>query len=104
MSDLWRIFFALGDPHRLDMVRRLAESGPQSMVRLTEGMDFTRQAGARHVGVLREAGLISLRKKGREQVISLERHNLHLTQMFMRQMEEGWDDRLVRLQSLVSEP
>ena len=102
MSELWKTFFALGDPNRLTMIRRLAERGPQSMVRLTEGMDFTRQAGARHVGVLRDAGLISLTRKGREQVISLERNNLHLTQMFMKQMEEGWDERLSRLEQILS--
>ena len=102
MKELWRTFFALGDPHRLTMIRRLAEQGPQSMVRLTEGMEFTRQAGARHVGVLRDAGLVSLTRRGREQVISLERDNLHLTQIFMKQMEEGWDDRLSKLQELLS--
>jgi DNA-binding transcriptional ArsR family regulator len=101
VNDLWRTFFALGDPHRLSMIRRLAEKGPQSMVRLTEGMEFTRQAGARHVTVLRDAGLVSLNRKGREQVISLERHNLHLSQMFMKQMEETWDDRLAKLQEFL---
>ena len=101
MSELWQIFFALGDPNRLNMIRRLAERGPQSMVRLTEGMEFTRQAGARHVSVLRDAGLVSVLKQGREQVISLDRQNLHLTQMFMRQMEEGWDDRLALLKAQV---
>ncbi len=71
------------------------------MVRLTEGMEFTRQAGARHVNVLRNAGLVSLTRRGREQVISLEKHNLHLTQMFMKHMEESWDGRLSKLQELL---
>ena len=101
MSELWRIFYALGDPHRLTMVRRLAERGPQPIVRLMEGMEFSRQAGAKHVGVLREAGLVSLRRAGREQIVSLEPSNLHLSQMFMRQMEETWEDRLGRLTAIV---
>ncbi len=83
------------------MVRRLAERGPLSMVRLIEGMAFSRQAGAKHVAVLREAGLVTHEKRGREQLISLERHNLHLTRMFMKQIEEGWDDRLSMLQEIV---
>jgi len=88
----------------LAMVRRLAERGPQPIVRLVEGMEFSRQAGAKHVGVLREAGLVSLRRAGREQIVSLEPSNLHLSQMFMRQMEETWDERLSRLASMLADP
>jgi DNA-binding transcriptional ArsR family regulator len=98
VTEFWRAFFALGDPNRLTMVRRLSESGPLSMVRLIEGMPFSRQAGAKHVGVLRSAGLISIGRQGREQLVSLERDNFHLSQMFMKQMEEGWDARLERLE------
>jgi DNA-binding transcriptional ArsR family regulator len=101
MNELWRVFFALGDAHRLTMIRRLAEGGPLPIVRLTDGMEFSRQAGAKHVGVLREAGLVSLRRAGREQIVSLEPANLHLSRMFMRQMEEAWDDRLARLTAMI---
>ena len=101
MSDLWQIFVALGDPRRLTMVERLARGGPQPMVRLCEGMNFTRQAGAKHILVLREAGLVSVTRAGRKQIVSLDRASFHLAEMFMRQMEAGWDDRLASLKASV---
>ena len=103
MTELWQIFYALGDPSRLAMVKRLAASGPVSMVRLTEGMSFTRQAGAKHVFVLREAGLVALTKSGREQIVSLDRANFHLAEIFMRQMEAQWEDRLSALRTIVED-
>ncbi len=103
MNNLWKIFFALGDPSRLAMVQRLAERGPMSMIRLSEGMAFTRQAGAKHVSVLRDAGLISLSRSGREQIVSLDRTNFRVAELFIRQMEADWDDRLGTLKSLVED-
>jgi len=103
VSELWQVFIALGDPNRLAMVQRLAKGGPLSMVRLSEGMNFTRQAGAKHIAVLREAGLVHLTKSGREQIVSLDRKNFHLAGMFMRQMEAEWDDRLASLKMIVEE-
>ena len=85
------------------MVQRLAERGPMSMIRLSEGMTFTRQAGAKHVAVLREAGLITLSKAGREQIVSLDRTNFRVAEMFMRQMEAQWDDRLGVLKSMIED-
>lgn len=101
MSAVWRTFFALGDPHRLEMVRRLAQDGPTTMSRLANGMPFTRQAGAKHVDVLRVAGIVSVLKRGREQVVSLEPDSLLLSQMFMDQLGQQWDDRLGRLKEMV---
>ena len=96
MTELWQIFYALGDPSRLAMVKRLAASGPVSMVRLTEGMSFTRQAGAKHV-------FVALTKSGREQIVSLDRANFHLAEIFMRQMEAQWEDRLSALRTIVED-
>lgn len=100
MSETWRIFFALGDPHRLTMIERLAHRGPQAMVRLIEGLPFTRQAGAKHIDVLAQAGLVRVERSGRERVVSLDRENMHLARMFMVRMESDWDDRLDALRAI----
>jgi DNA-binding transcriptional ArsR family regulator len=71
------------------------------MVRVSEGMDISRQSGAKHVSVLREAGLVSLTRSGREQIVSLDRTHFLLAEMFMRQMEAQWDDRLSTLTALI---
>ena len=52
------IFAALGDETRLQIVGRLCEDGPLSIVRLTDGTEVSRQAVTKHLHVLEEAGLV----------------------------------------------
>ena len=89
LTEFWQTFFALGDPSRLAIIKRLAASGPVPMVGLTESMTFTRQAV-----------LVSLTRSGREQSVSLDRTNFHLAEMFIQQMGAQWDDRLSSLKAL----
>ena len=103
MTEDWRIFSALGDKNRLTIIERLSRLGPQNMGKLTEGLSISRQAGAKHIDILKEVGLVSLRKIGRDQVVELQRENLRLTRMYMAQLEATWDDRLDLLKTLAEE-
>ena len=51
------VFAALGDDTRLQIVARLSSGGPQSIMRLTEAVDVTRQAVTKHLEALAHAGL-----------------------------------------------
>lgn len=74
-----RIFNALGDPTRVVIVEELSERDGQSLFELcnrlttTRGMSMSRQAVAKHIAVLREAGLVTVRVEGRTSVHRLDR-------------------------------
>ena len=72
------IFAALGDETRLRIVLRLADEGPQSITRLTEGTAVTRQAITKHLVVLADAGIVRGKKRGREHLweVELDSHRL----------------------------
>lgn len=55
---LSRIFAALADPTRRDILSRL-ETGPMSVTALAEPYSMSRPAVSQHVTVLEEAGLIT---------------------------------------------
>ena len=66
------VFAALGDEHRLALVRRLCAGGPASLSRLAEGARITRQGVTKHLRVLEDAGLVKSTRQGRESIWELE--------------------------------
>lgn len=59
-----RLFHALSDPTRLEIVRRLA-AGEHCVCDLQETLDAAQSRLSFHLKVLREAGLVTDRKQGR---------------------------------------
>jgi DNA-binding transcriptional ArsR family regulator len=95
-----RIFGALGDQVRLEMVRRLAsESGTISAV--SQNLGISRQAARKHIKVLSDANLVSLAPRGRETIITLEKQTVADAQRFIREIEAKWDLRLAALKAHV---
>ena len=95
------VFAALGDDTRLRLVARLCNEGPTSIAELTRGTGVTRQAVTKHLAVLSGAGLVRDTRQGRERVWEIEPHRLVMARRFLDKMSEQWDERMVRLKTLV---
>jgi DNA-binding transcriptional ArsR family regulator len=95
------VFAALGDEIRLRLVARLCRDGPLSIVRLTDGFAVTRQAIAKHLRVLRRAGLVRRRQHGRESVWELEQKRLADARRHLQAISAQWDETLGRLKTFV---
>lgn len=98
------VFFALGDPTRLAVLRRLGERGAQSATGLSGDADVTRQAIVKHLRVLEGAGLVTHEKRGREVLYALDTRRLDEARAFLDAIEAGWDRAIERLRSIVEEP
>jgi DNA-binding transcriptional ArsR family regulator len=96
-------FAALGDPTRLGLVARLCERGPMSIARLAEGAAVSRQAVAKHLRALEEAGLVRGRRAGRESVWELRPARLAEVRGALERICAQWDAALGRLRRLVEE-
>jgi DNA-binding transcriptional ArsR family regulator len=101
LEDAAPVFAALGDETRLRLVTRLCANGPQSIARLHEGSDVTRQAITKHLTVLAEAGLVQGTRRGRERIWQLETARLERAQRCLDQISEQWDGALARLKAFV---
>ena len=66
---------ALADPTRRQVFERLA-AGPRSVGELASGMPVSRPAVSQHLKVLKEAGLVTAEKRGREHLYTLRRDGL----------------------------
>ena len=70
------VFSALGDPVRLEMVRRLTSGQPSTISVVSDGLGITRQGARKHLQVLADAGLVTLQPKGREVAVELDLETL----------------------------
>jgi DNA-binding transcriptional ArsR family regulator len=70
-DQLSRVFAALADPTRRDMVARLAV-GDATVGELADPYDVSVQAVSKHIKVLTDAGLVSQRRDGQRRPCHLE--------------------------------
>ena len=95
------VFAALGDETRLRLVSTLCDGGPLSIAKLTAGSDVTRQAIAKHLRVMADAGLVRGTRHGRESVWRLERQRLEDARRYLEVIAKEWDEALGRLRTFV---
>lgn len=103
VSNAAPVFAALGDETRLRIVIRLCDGGPQSIVRLTEGSNVSRQAVTKHLRALSDAGLVRSERVGRETFWELETKRLAEARHYLDRISEQWDRALLRLKAFVEE-
>ena len=97
------IFAALGDETRLRIVGQLCRSGPASIAGLTEQAGGSRQAVAKHLRVLEDAGLVGSTRSGRESSWRLLPGGLADARARLDRISKQWDAALDRLRAFVEE-
>ncbi|HTS26089.1 MAG TPA: helix-turn-helix domain-containing protein [Bryobacteraceae bacterium] len=65
-KEIDRVFKALADPSRRELIDRLHARNGQTLSELCEGLKMARQSVTQHLGVLEAANLISVQWQGRE--------------------------------------
>ncbi len=94
MSD---IFAALADGNRRQIVETLADARTATATVLSGALGISRQATAKHLEILADAGLVSASKHGRERVYEFTPAALGDIQAWISRVETEWHDRLGRL-------
>ncbi|WP_106403088.1 ArsR/SmtB family transcription factor [Actinocorallia populi] len=93
------VFAALTDPTRRALLEALARSGPATVTDLARQLPVSRQAVAKHLGQLAEAGLISSGEPaGRRHPYRLEPAAIRTAQVWLAMLANRWDDRLAALE------
>jgi len=97
------VFAALGDETRLSLLGHLSGGPPQSISRLAEGSQLTRQAITKHLRVLEGAGVVQSVRVGRESLFAFKPEPFKELQSYLKRVSGQWDDALARLRSLVED-
>jgi DNA-binding transcriptional ArsR family regulator len=100
-----QVFVALADPTRRAILAALATSGPSTATDLAARLPITRQAVAKHLALLVDAGLITPEPGERRRVrYRLRSAPVQLAQQFLAALAHDWDDRLNALQKYLTTP
>ncbi len=97
-----RIFGALGDATRRDIVRR-AIDGDEGVAELAEHYSMSFAAVQKHVAILERAGLVSKHRSRRRKVVRTNLEGLRVARRLLDQYEELWRERVERMNQLISE-
>jgi DNA-binding transcriptional ArsR family regulator len=68
---------------------------------LTAGTSITRQAIAKHLKVMEEAGIVHSARRGRESLYRLDHQRLKDARHYLDLISKEWDDALLRLKEYV---
>jgi DNA-binding transcriptional ArsR family regulator len=91
------VFDALGDPGRRSLVREIAARGDATATELAAELPVTRQAVAKQLSALADAGLLRATRSGRETRYAVTPEPLGDAVAWMAEIGARWDDRLARL-------
>jgi len=97
---LSRVFAALADPIRRDLVARLAD-GDAGVGELAEPYDVTLQAVSKHLKVLEDAGLVSRRREAQRRPVHLEPEVLDLMTGWIERYRRRAEERFRRLDAVL---
>jgi len=101
-DQLSRVFAALADPTRRDMVARLA-GGDATVGELADPYDVSIQAVSRHVKVLAQAGLVSQRKDAQRRPCHLEAAVFDLMTKWLERYRAEAQQRYERLDVVLAD-
>ena len=99
-DQLSRVFSALADPTRRDMVARLAV-GDAGVNELAQPYDVTVQAVSKHLRVLEDAGLVSRSRDGRRRPVHLEAEIFDLMTKWIERYRREAEERYRRLDEVL---
>jgi DNA-binding transcriptional ArsR family regulator len=95
------LFKALGDPTRLALFERLARDGELTVRALTDRAKVSQPAVSKHLNVLKHAGLVLARHRGRETHYRARPHGLAPLIDWMKFYSAFWHERFQRLEDLL---
>src|SRR5262245_24357513 len=90
---------ALAEPRR-QQILRLVRAAPRSVGEIADGVDVTQQAVSQHLQVLRDAGLVAVRRDGTRRLYVIRPEGLESLDQFLAEL---WPAGLRRLKTAVED-
>lgn len=101
-AEVDRIFHALADATRRDIVRRTM-SDVCSVTQLASAYEMSFAAVQKHVSVLEGAGLVTKESRGRERMVRAEPATIDRAQRLLNSYAALWGGRVDRLDALLAD-
>lgn len=93
------VFACLADDSRRHVLDVLVRDGRASASAIAREVQISRQAVAKHLGLLAEAGLVTSGRSGREVLYTVRPEPLHEAARWLDWSAAAWDRRLAALKA-----
>lgn len=101
-ADIDRVFGALSDATRRDIVRR-AIDGREGVAELATHYPMSFAAVQKHIAVLERAGLVTKERVGRRRIVRTDIETLAVARRLLDRYEDIWRGRVERAAALIAE-
>ena len=91
------VFNAIAEPRRRQLIEVLAQRGALPVGMLVIAIGLPQPAVSKHLGVLREVGLVSVDKNGRQRLYRLNPQELKSVYDWVKFFEQFWSHQLDRI-------
>ena len=95
-------FAALADPTRRRLIEALA-GGERKFGDLASRFEMIRPAVSQHLKVLREAGIVAVRREAQRRVYRLDEQAFRDVEGWLSRVRQSWNPRLDRLEQVLAE-
>ncbi len=96
------LFGSLADPIRRDILKRLIDT-QYTISQIAAKYDISFAAVAKHLTVLEKAKLITKKRRGKEQIVSIAPQALQDASYYLKQYEALWNKRFDEIDTLLKE-
>ncbi len=96
-----RLFYALAEPTRRDIVELLASNGQLSATDICGNFAVSPPAISQHLRVLREANLVQMEKRAQQRIYQLNPNAMVELEEWAKQMTQLWNQRFDALDTLL---
>src|SRR5688500_12251519 len=103
-AEIDRVFHALADATRRDIVARLLAGEQTSISALAARYDMSFAAVQKHVTFLEGAGLVTKHPQGRERIVRGDPERIARARDLLARLEDLWRNRFSQLDTLFTEP
>ena len=102
IAQLDSIFSCLADPTRRDILARVAQA-ELSVSELVAKYNVSFAAISKHLSVLERANLITKRKEGKRNMVTLAPHALRSADEYLEQYRQMWEQKYTKLDAILKE-
>ena len=103
-AEIDRVFHALADTTRRDIVRRVMAGEASSISAIAARYDMSFAAVQKHVAVLEGAGLVTKETQGRERIVRGNPERIARARDLLARLEGLWRARFGQLDSVFENP
>lgn len=93
------VFNAIAEPRRREIIELLRGGHDRAVGELVERLGLSQPAVSKHLGVLRQVGVVSVRREGKNRFYRLEADKLKPVYEWVKVYEQYWARQLLRIKA-----